>query len=270
MEKRFILPKIIFGVLLFLAALLAIVPFILMAGTSFTDKQSINFSFNPMEFHLENYFRIFRNFSIGRNLLNTIIITVSSCILNCLVSSMAAFAFAKIKFPHRDKVFLLYIATMMIPAQVILIPYFVIVRKIGLYNNFLALILPIGAFGIFLIRQFMVNLPDDLLEAAVIDGCNEPQLFFMIVIPLIKAVLISLTIFTFIGSWNDFIRPLIVINKEEMQTLTMVISVLKGNYYVNYGLVTAGMTIAFLPPFILYLILQKQFVEGIALSGIKV
>ena len=137
-------------------------------------------------------------------------------------------------------------------------------------NTYPALFLPIiNAFGVFLIRQFMYSVPNDLIDAARIDGCGENRIFFTIVIPLIKSVLISLVIFTFISSWNDFLWPLVIVTKPEMRTLTLAISALRGSYSTNYGLVMAGSTLAFLPPFILYILLQKQFMEGIALSGIK-
>ena len=130
--------------------------------------------------------------------------------------------------------------------------------------------LPIlNAFGVFLMRQFMENVPDELIEAARIDGCGEIRVFRSVVIPLIRPVIISLTVFTFITSWNDFLWPLVICTNQNMHTLTLAISALKGNYSTNYGLVMAGSMIAFLPPFILYIFLQKQFVEGIALSGIK-
>ena len=130
--------------------------------------------------------------------------------------------------------------------------------------------LPIlNAFGVFLVRQFMLGLPDELLEAAKIDGCTEVKVFLKIVIPLIKTVLISLTMFTFITCWNDFLWPLITITEEKKKTLTLLISALKGNYSTNYGLVMAGSFLAFAPPFLLYIALQKEFVQGIALSGIK-
>ena len=183
---------------------------------------------------------------------------------------MAAYGFAKKRFPGRETFFILYLITMMIPGQVTLIPVFTMVRNLGLMNTYPALFLPvINAFGVFLIRQFMFGVPDELLESAKIDGASEPKIFINIVMPLIQAVLISLTIFTFITVWNDFLWPLVIASKPEMHTITLAISVLRGNYLSNYGLVMAGSTLAFLPPFILYLILQKQFVEGIALSGIK-
>lgn len=183
---------------------------------------------------------------------------------------MAAYGFAKKRFAGRDQLFMVYLATLMIPAQVTLIPVFIIIRKMGLMNTYPALVFPIlNAFGVFLVRQFMVNVPDELLEASKIDGCSEVRVFFQIVLPLVKPVLISLTIFTFITSWNDFLWPLVIASKPNMKTLTLAIAALKGNYSTNYGLVMAGSTLTFLPPFLLYIVLQKQFIAGIALSGIK-
>ena len=159
---------------------------------------------------------------------------------------------------------------MMIPGQVTLIPVFNLIKNMGLINTHIALILPLlNAFGVVLVRQFMVSVPDDLLEAARIDGCGENRLFFTIVLPLIKPVIISLAIFTFITSWNNFLWPLVTCTDQNMHTLTLTIAALKGNYATNYGLVMAGSTLAFLPPFLFYVCLQKQFVEGIAHSGIK-
>jgi multiple sugar transport system permease protein len=262
----FLIPAVI----LFLAAIFAVAPFVLMILTSFTDKTAIDFIFDPREFHSRNYKRIFQNLNIGRNFLNSVIITGCACLLNCVVSSMAAYGFTKKRFPGRDRFFLLYLATMMIPGQVTLIPVFTIIRSLGLMNTYPALFLPVvNAFGVFLIRQFMFKVPDELLESAKIDGAGEFRIFTTIIIPLVQPVLISLTIFTFISTWNDFLWPLVIASKPEMHTLTLAISVLRSSYSTNYGLVMAGSSLAFLPPFALFLILQKQFVEGIALSGIK-
>ena len=137
-------------------------------------------------------------------------------------------------------------------------------------NTHLVLALPVvNAFGVFLVRQFMVNIPDELIEAARIDGCSEFKIYYSIVLPLIKPVLVSLTVFTFITTWNDFIWPLISITDSNKSTLTLALAALQGNYATKYGLVMAGAALVFLPPFILYILLQKQFVEGIALSGVK-
>jgi multiple sugar transport system permease protein len=256
-------------VLVFMAVL-AFAPFVFMFFTSLTSKRFLSFSFDPSSFSLKNYPTIFNNLNIGRNMLNSIIVTVSACFLNCLFGSMAAYGFAKKRFRFREALFMLYLATIMLPVQVKLIPVFTIIRYTGLMNTYPALFLPaVDAFGVFLIRQFMFGVPDELLEAANIDGCRERRKFFTIVVPLIKPVLISLTIFTFINCWNDFLWPLVVVTKPQMQPLTLALSALRGNYATNYGLVMAGATIAFLPSFFLFLVLQKQFVEGITLSGIK-
>ncbi len=264
------LSKILPGAVLLFAAALAIFPFAYMMLVSLTQKTVLDLNFADAEYSLINYNRVFRNFNLAVNLANSIIVTVSACVLNCIISSMAAYGFAKKRFPFRDQLFTIYLATLMIPGQVTLIPVFTIMKKLGLMNTYPALFLPIiNAFGVFLMRQFMVSLPDELLEAARIDGCGENRIFISIVIPLIKSVIVSLTIFTFISCWNDFLWPLVIVTKPQMQTLTLAISALKGSYSTNYGLVMAGSTLTFLPPFVLYVFLQKQFVEGIAISGIK-
>lgn len=262
--------KIVLGAMLLILSFTALVPFVYMALTSLTQKTMLDLKFDVSTFSFVNYTRVFRNFNIGRNLLNSTIVTVAACVLNCLVSAMAAYGFAKKKFPGRELLFSVYLATLMIPGQVTLIPVFTIMKNLNMINTYPALFLPIiNAFGVFLVRQFMENVPDDLLEAARIDGSGEVRIFTTIVLPLIKPVLISLTIFTFISCWNDFLWPLVISTKPEIHTLTLAVSALKGNYSTNYGLVMAGSTLTFIFPFLLYIILQKQFVEGIALSGIK-
>lgn len=268
-KKRFIIQTIS-GFILMTLALIALMPFVYMVLVSFTQKKALDLRFSGETFHFKNYISIFSNLNIGRALLNSTIVTGGACVLNMLVASMAAYGFSKRQWRWRDQIFMLYLATLMIPGQVTLIPIFTIMKTANLLNTHIALMLPIvNAFGVFLVRQFMIGVPDELIEAARIDGCSDFRIFLRIVIPLVKPVLISLTIFTFITNWNDFLWPLVICTDEKMHTLTLAISTLKGNYSTNYGLVMAGSTLAFLPPFVLYLILQKQFVEGIALSGIK-
>lgn len=263
------ISKAIWAVVMLASALIATYPFIYMVLLSLTQSSEIYIRFEG-GISLINYERVLKNFNFPLHLYNSALVSVVSCILNCLLGSMAAFGFAKKTFPGKNILFLILLSTMMVPSQVKIIPVFIMMRSFNLLNTHLALIFPlITAFGVFLVKQFMESLPDELLEAAYIDGCNEPQLFVLIVLPLVKTVLISLTVFSFITAWNDFIWPLVVASEEKVQTLTLALSVLKGNYLTNYGLVMAGATLTFLPPFILYIFLQKQFVEGIALSGIK-
>lgn len=269
--KKLPIFTIIIGLVLLLSALVALFPFAYMFLTSLRQTLSLDMNFKISEMNFINYYKVFRNFDFFGFLINSAIVSGSACILNCLIASMAAYGFSKKKFPGKDTIFSFYLATLMIPGQVTLIPVFSLMHKIGLLNTYAAMFLPIiNAFGVFLIKQFMVSVPDELLEAANIDGSGEVRTFTGIVIPLIKPVLVSLTVFTFITSWNDFVWPLVVATDSSMHTLTLALSVLKGNYSTNYGLVMAGSTLTFLPPFILYIFLQKQFVEGIALSGLKV
>lgn len=270
MHKSRKIWSFVIALILLIAAIAALFPFVYMVLVSFTQKNDLDLNFDFSTFSLENYRAIFRSFNMASNMKNSIIVTVSTVILNCIVSSMAAYSFAKTEWKGRNILFLVYLATLMIPGQVTMIPVFTIIKKLNWMNTYRAIILPmINAFGVFLIKQFIESFPNDLLEVARIDGCGENRIFVQIVIPLIKPVLISLTIFTFITSWNQFLWPLIVASKPSMQTLTLAVATLKSNYLINYGLVMAGSTLTFLPPFILYLFLQEQFVQGIALSGIK-
>ena len=262
--------RIIICVILILVAITTIFPFVYMLLTSLKQTSSMDLDFSISKVNFDNYKTIFKNYDFGRYFFNSSIVVVVACLLNAIISSMAAYGFAKKKFKGSEFLFWIYLATLMVPSQVILIPMFVMTQKLHLMNTYGALIFPIiNAFGVFLIRQFMVSVPDELIEAARIDGCREFRIFISIVIPLIKPVLVSLTVFTFITTWNDFVWPLITITDSAMSTLTLALSSLQGNYATNYGLVMAGAALTFLPPFILYIFLQKQFVEGIALSGVK-
>lgn len=270
-NRRFDAWSALWLIVLIFPVLLAVFPFVYMFLKSLEQTRVLSMTFKWAEMNMLNYHRIFQNFDFGRNLLNSLIVSGTACALNCLISSLAAFGFEKKRFPGREGLFFIYLATLMIPGQVTLIPVFVIMRQLRMLNTYPALFLPIvNAFGVFLIRQFMVGLPDELLEAARIDGSGELRTFFHIVLPLSKPVLISLIVFTFISTWNDFVWPLVVTSDAPMHTLTLALSVLRGNYATNYGLVMAGATLTFSFPFVLYIFLQRQFVEGIALSGVKV
>lgn len=261
----------VFAVIILTAfAALCIFPFIYMLLLSFTESKTLTIHFSDIRFDFVNYIYIMKKADFVYALKNSVIVVVGSCILNGIMCAMAAYGFEKKKFPGKEFLFGIYIATLMVPGQVTMIPLFIMMRNVGLLNQYITLMLPIlNAFGVFLVRQFMSGLPDELLEAAKVDGCPEWKIFVQIVLPLMKPVLISLTVFTFVTSWNDFLWPLVATTKSEMATLTVALSLLKTNYSANYGLVMAGATISFLFPFSLYVVLQRQFVEGIALSGIK-
>lgn len=258
------------GLILVFLALAALFPFVYMILTSLRQTYSMELDFGLSGLNFNNYTTIFKNFEFGKYLWNSTVVVVMACFLNVVISSTAAYGFEKKKFTGSEFLFAVYLATLMVPSQVILIPLFRISQKLHLLNTHLILALPVvNAFGVFLIRQFITGVPDDLIEAARIDGCKEFRIFYSIVIPLIKPVLVSLTVFTFITTWNDFVWPLIAITNTNQSTLTLALASLQGNYATNYGLVMAGAALTFMPPFFLYIFLQKEFVEGIALSGVK-
>ena len=251
-------------------ALIAFYPFVYMLLLSFTKSDTLRFKLSDIALNLNNYRDVFERISFANPLKNSIIVAVVTCLLNCILCAMAAYGLEKKRFTGSKLVFAIYLATLAVPGQVTMIPVFLMMRDLGLMNSYIALVLPsCDAFGVFLIKQFMSSVPDALLEAAEIDGASEPYKFSKIVIPLITPALISLTVFTFISSWNSFLWPLVICTDSNMHTLTVALSLLKGRFEVNYGLVMAGSTMTFFFPFLLYVFLQKQFVEGIALSGIK-
>lgn len=266
-----VLKNQLLNIFLVFIALLFLYPFIYMVLTSFTKTYSLGkLSINLSQMNLDNYVTIFKNYNFFTYFKNSTVVVIIACFVNAIISVMAAYGFSKKKFPFRDIIFYIYIATMMMPGQVKLVPMFIIMKAFGLLDNNIGLAIPvINAFGVFLVKQFMDALPNELLESAKMDGCSEWKVFTKIVVPLSKPVIISLTIFTFITVWNDFTWPLIMTSDSNKYTLTLALSTLQGNYVSNYGLVMAGATLNFLPPFIFYIILRRQFVQGITFTGSK-
>jgi len=259
---------------LILGAIITITPFIWMTVTSFKPESEV-FLFPPTlipkDPTLAAYKDLFSKVSFLRTLFNSTIITISFTLINVFVCSLAGYAFAKIKFLGRDKIFFLFLATIMIPSQVTMIPSFMVLRNLGLLNNYFGLILPGSAsvFGIFLVRQFMKGVPNDLLDAAKIDGCNEFQIYWNIILPLLKPVLATIAIFAFMGAWNDFLWPLIVMTSETMYTLPVALAMLNGEHNTEWALLMAGAVVVTMPVLVVFFTLQRYFIEGIAHSGIK-
>lgn len=265
------IKRIIGNIVLLMIASCMIVPFLYMIITSFkVTYTAYNFDFSFSNITLKNYIQIFREKSFMHYFFNSMFISLSGVILNVLFSSLAGFSFAKKNFRGNEKLFFYMIMTLIIPSQVTMIPLYIIMRTLGWINTYYALILPIPtALGVFMMRQAIINVPNELMDAARIDGCSDLRIFFQIILPLIKPTIVALTIFTFIGAWNEFLWPLIMTMDDSVRTLTVGLSTLQNQYTVNYGLVMAGATLTFMPSFIFYLILQKQFVKGVTLSGMK-
>lgn len=266
--------RVILAFVLIVSAFISIFPFLYMALLSFMETSTMKLSWDRIlnaTYTLDNYKMAFKQGTFITYIKNSTIVTIYAVIVNCLVSAMAAYAFAKKRFAGSRVMYTVYLATMMVPGQVTLIPTFLLLKEMGLLNTYTAIALPTcGAFGVLLIYSFMQGIPDELLEAADLDGCGEVYKFTRIVLPLLKSVIISLAIFTFINVWGNLVLPLVVTTDGDMTTITLAIANMKTSHTATkYGYIMAGNVIAFLPPFILYLFLQKQFVEGIALSGTK-
>ena len=208
---------------------------------------------------------------VGRWLLNSGIVSTSVVILVLLISSMAAYPLARMRFRGRDALFYAILATMIIPSQVTMIPVFLLVQRLGWFDTYQALIVPglAGPFGVFLLRQFMQTIPRELEEAATVDGCGHWRIWWQIILPLTRPALATLAILTFLGSWNDFMWPLIATNSLEMRTIPVGIQIFQGRYTSEFGLMMATALIASGPVVLAFLLLQRFITRGIVLTGIK-
>lgn len=260
------LGKVFVAVFVLLCAL----PLVYMVLMSLTQSESPYFRLRDISFDFANYKTILIRNNYTQAIINSSIVAVLACLWTCFVSALAGYGFEKKPIPHKELIYKILLATMMIPGQVTLVPLFLIIREMNWLNTYSALVIPMaGAFGVMMMRSFMKSVPDVLIEAAQIDGCSEFYIFCKVVLPLVKPATISLTIFTFVSTWNAFIWPLVTATERTRYTLPVALSLLATNFEKNYGLIMAGATITFLVPFILYCILQKQFVAGIALGSVK-
>jgi multiple sugar transport system permease protein len=256
-------------------ALTMAIPYVWMFVTSIKPLEEIQ-SFPPSFIvkhpTIEPYTDLFKMIPMGRYLLNSLFVAGSITLFNVFATSLAGYAFAKHKFWGRDKIFLIFIGSLMIPWQVNIIPGFVIVKHLGWLNTYIGLIIPsmaCCAFGIFLNRQFIYSIPDDLIDAARIDGCSEFTIYRLIILPLIKPVLATLSIFSFLQQWNNFVWPLVVIHTSDMRTIPLALAVLTGQFGANFAMVMAGAVVATLPMLVVYLLFQKYIIKGITMTGLK-
>ncbi|NMB13254.1 MAG: carbohydrate ABC transporter permease [Firmicutes bacterium] len=261
-------------ILLGFLSLMALFPFLWMVATSF--KQTTVLFRWPPEFiprspTTANYVSLWTQSDFVYWMKNSVIISAVVTTISLLFNSMAAYSFAKRSFPGRDILFLLVLGTLMVPGQVTLVPVFLLISKLKWVNTYQAMILPLvaGPFGIFLMRQYMVTIPDALIDAARIDGCSEFGIFTGIILPLVKPALAALAVFAFQGSWNSFLWPLVVTTTSKMRTLPVGLAVYQAQFTTQWGLVMAGATLTMIPVLVFFLLFQRYFVEGLALTGIK-
>nr|WP_054940345.1 carbohydrate ABC transporter permease [Paenibacillus ihuae] len=267
------LEKGIMIALLVIGGLLMMVPFIWMIGSSFKPENEFTVippSLFPNHPTFNNYRDLFVKMDFLIYLKNTLIIVLCSFV-GLFLNAMAGYAFAKFDFPGKNKFFYVILATMMIPGQVTMIPTYLIINQMHLVNTMAGIVLPglVGAFAIFLFRQFMTTIPMDLLEAARLDGAGELRIFFQLMVPIVKPVFAVQGILTFIGAWNSFLWPLIIANDEKLYTLSVGLSLLKGQYGTAFGLQMAGAAFMVVPIIIIFIFFQKHIIEGYTISGIK-
>ncbi|HHW31582.1 MAG TPA: carbohydrate ABC transporter permease [Clostridiaceae bacterium] len=266
--------KTITSALLYILALLLLFPIYWMFVASFmpdADISSIPPLFFPKGLYLKNYIEMFRTAPTLRWFFNSVLVSSITTILIVLISSMAGYSFAKKNFFARDIIFYSMVLTMMIPKQILLVPLFKIVRDLNMFNTLAGLIVPaLGwPFGVFLIKQFMVTLPSELVQSAKIDGCSELGIYARIMLPLAKPGLGALAIFTFINSWNDYMWQLLVISSKILKTLPLGVATFKEEFSARYGIQLAGASVASIPMIIIFLMFQKYFTKGITLGAIK-
>ena len=273
-KRKYMIMKICIFLIVFLAALVALFPFYWMFVTAVKPVEEI-FEFPPKlwpgEFIWSNFATALSRADFGRYFRNSFIVTFTSTAITVSINLLAGFAFAKYKFRFKEFFFLIVLSTLMIPLQVTMIPNFIIATKLGIRNTLWGVIIPpcAEAFGLFMARQFISDIPDELLEAGRIDGATEFTIFSRIILPNVKPLISVLVIFTVMWRWNDLQWPLILISNEKYYTVQLGLSMLNGAQYVNWNDMMSASLISTIPVLVVFLIFQKEFVQGMASSGIK-
>lgn len=266
--------KAVMYLLLGVLTTLTLIPLIWMVSASLkldNEVFSIPIQWIPENPRWSNYVKIWQKIPLATFTLNTVKLTVCITVVQVITSSFAAYGFAKCKFKGRNLLFLFYVATMAIPWQVYMLPQYTLMNQFHLVDTHIGYILmqSFTAFGVFLMRQFFITIPDELLEAARIDGLSEYGIYGRIALPLSKTPIATLVIFSFVTIWNDYMGPMIYFNSESKKTLQLGIKIFLGQYATEYGLVFAVSVLSLIPVFVIFLLGQKQFIQGIASSGIK-
>lgn len=277
-SKRNYIGNIVTYTIFIFTALMVLLPLFWVIGNSFRTSAEIGKYtdlslklFIPDKPTFENYKLLFTDYPFSNYIFNTLFVAVTVTLLSLLLNSMAAFSFARINFSGKNIVFPILLATLIVPGEVMLLPSYMLIRDMRLMDNYLALILPAlgGAFGIFYLRQCFLGIPKELEEAAGIDGCSRIGMLFKIFIPLAKPSIITLALMTFIGQWDGFIWPLTVLTTPEKYLLQVGLNYLMGEHFTEWGAIFAGSMICTIPIILIFICLQKYYIEGIASSGIK-
>ncbi len=268
------LTRIGLHVLLLTVGLFFMFPFIWSISTSLKplgDLFEVRPSLIPSEVRWENYREVFETVPFVQFYFNTIFVTIARALGQVFIASMAAFAFAQLRFPGRDLVFVALLTGLMVPEQVLMIPRYVIMRQLGWLDTYQGLIIPMlfSAFGVFLLRQFFLGIPKDFHEAAKLEGANPLQIYWQIYLPLARPALAAFGFLVVLWSWNEFLWALIITNRTDMQVLSVGIALFQGEHFTNNAILLAAANLATFPLLIMFLFFQRQLVEGITLSGLK-
>jgi len=261
------------GLLLGLSAV-ALFPLVWMLSASFMSPgEASNYPpvLVPQKPTLANYRELFARVGMGRYLANSVLLAVAATLLSLIFNVMAGYAFAKLRFAGRDRIFKLMLGALVIPGQVAMVPLFLLLKQLGLVNSYGGIIVPALAsiFGIFLVRQYALSIPDDLLEAARIDGASEWRIFALVVVPLLRPIIVTLAVFTLLGTWNDFMWPLIVLSDQELYTLPVALASLSREHVQDNELMMAGSVLTIMPVLLVFLVLQRYYIQGLMMGSIK-
>ena len=274
MTIRKCLQSIAFHTLAALISVIALVPFLWMISTSLKSSGAllaVPIQWIPEEPTLQAYVRLFSLTGILRSIVNSFIVTAGAVVFTLASSSLAAFALSKIEFRGREGVFMLFIASMMLPSQVLFIPLYLIMNNLGLVNNLFAIILPylFQAFAVFMLRQQMMSIPDTYLDAAAIDGAGLLRSFITVFLPMCRTALVTLAIIISMNAWNDYLMPLVILTSSENYTLPIILNSLSGQFKTGYDLLMAGSLVSIVPLLVVYIVFQRYFASGLQVGGIK-
>lgn len=274
MKRRDVAPAVVLHAALAVLAVATLAPLLWMVSASFMSPGESNVfppRLLPARPTLQNYVDLFTRLDLARYFLNSTLVAVSATLVSLLVNSMAGYAFAKLRFRGRERVFRLLLAALVIPGQVGMLPLFLMLKSMGLVNTMAGVVVPFmaGIFGIFMIRQYALSIPDDLLDAARVDGAGEYRIFWTIVLPVIRPILVTLAVFVFLSAWNDFMWPLIVLSDEAKYTLPVALASLSGEHVQDTELMMAGSVLTVLPVVILFISLQRAYIRGVMMGSVK-
>ena len=268
------LPALALNAVLAAAALLTLAPLLWMVSASFMPAGQANSFPPPLVPHgatLANYVQLFTRLNLARAFGNSLFVAVLATLLSLITNSMAGYAFAKLHFRGRDRTFQILLAALVIPGQVSMLPLFLLLKSMGLVNTMLGVVVPFMAtiFGIFMVRQYALGIPDELLDAARVDGASELRIFTTIVLPVLKPILATLAVFTFLSAWNDFMWPLIVLSDDARYTLPVALANLSGEHVQDTELMMAGSVLTVLPVLAVFLVLQRAYLRGVMMGSVK-